>query len=433
MLKREANISDPFHKTGAVGRVIAFALFLKDRGFQVYQNSIIDSLRSLLLIDPGNRDEFKWALRANFVSCDLEWQQFDNLFSGFWLDNTLAGRASTQTQDSESALSRKPDGDLASQPVQGIALSSSQGGNLSPPRAPDDDLEALPYEEQASSQPKDDSVFSRHPRNPDIETQYLEGVAYSPLAALEKKDFKSLDSSELQAAQLALRSLLQPFRIDKARRKKRSKKKGKLDFARIIRASLKRDGYPFDLFFKERKRRLKRLVILADVSGSMDRYARFVMPFLLGLRSVGPRAEVFVFSTTLTSITHYIRHLSLDKALERISRKVPDWSGGTRIGYSLMQFNKGYGAKMISRRNVVVLLSDGWDLGGRELLVRQMAALKKRVYRIVWLNPIESDPDLQSVCRAMRSALPHIDHVLSADSLQSLRRVSRLLSRLMVH
>lgn len=432
MLKREANISDPTPQTGAVGCVIAFALFLKDRGFQVYQNSIIDALRSLLLIDPGNRDEFKWALRANFVSRDLEWQQFDDLFSGFWLDNTLAGRTSSHTRESESALSHKPDEDIASQPAKGSAPSSPQGDNLSPPHASDDDIEALPYKEQSSPQsPEDDVFFSRHPT--DIETQYLEGVAYSPLAAIEKKDLKSLDRSELQAAQLALRSLLQPFRIDKARRKKRSKKKGKLDFARIIRASLKKDGYPFDLFFKERKKRLKRLVILADVSGSMDRYARFVMPFLLGLRSVGPRAEVFVFSTTLTSITHYIRHLSLDKALERISREVPDWSGGTRIGYSLMQFNKGYGAKMISRRNVVVLLSDGWDLGGRELLARQMAVLKKRVYSIVWLNPIESDPDLQSVCRAMRSALPHIDHVLPADSLQSLRKVSRLLSRLMVH
>ncbi len=188
-----------------------------------------------------------------------------------------------------------------------------------------------------------------------------------------------------------------------------------------------------ELFYRAKKRRLKRLVILADVSGSMDRYARFVMPFLLGLRGAGSRAEVFVFSTSLTCITSLIKHLDIDKALLRISEEVPNWSGGTRIGFSLHQFNQGRGAQLINSRTVVVIMSDGWDLGGKELLKREMAAISRKAHCVIWLNPLAGDPDYRPVCQGMRIALPYVDHFLPADSLESLKRVGRVLSNVMVH
>jgi len=128
-----------------------------------------------------------------------------------------------------------------------------------------------------------------------------------------------------------------------------------------------------------------------------------------------------------------IRHLDVQKALERIAMEVPDWSGGTRIGYSLHQFNQGHGERLLSRRTVVVLLSDGWDLGGKDLLRREMVHLSKRAYSVVWLNPLAGDPDYEPLYRGMKSALPYIDYFLPADSLQSLKRVGRLLSRIMIH
>ncbi|RJR20102.1 MAG: VWA domain-containing protein [Desulfobacteraceae bacterium] len=384
------------YRKGIAERVVRFALFLKDRGFKVYQNSIIDALRSLLQLDMGSRDEFMWALRANFVSRDEEWNQFGELFRLYWgekEDSQVTGDGISPGPQPSNTEETVDDGE-----TEGLIENTGEGDN-----------------------------------DPVTETRWLEGVAYSALEALEKKNFNALSNNELQTAQLALRGFMQPFKLNRTRRSKRSQKRGKLDFPRIMRESLKRDGNPSRLYFKEKKRRLKRLVILADVSGSMDRYARFVMPFLLGLRSIGARAEVFVFSTSLTVITRFVRHLSLEKALERISREVPDWSGGTRIGFCLRQFNQGQGKRLMSRRSVVVILSDGWDLGGREILVREMAALRKKVFCVLWLNPIESDPDLRSVCRGMQAALPYIDHVLPADNLQSLRRVGHLLSRLMVH
>lgn len=148
---------------------------------------------------------------------------------------------------------------------------------------------------------------------------------------------------------------------------------------------------------------------------------------------MGSKAEVFVFSTSLTSISFTIRHLSFKKAVNRIAREVPDWSGGTRIGYSLHQFNQTYGQRLVNQRTVVVILSDGWDLGGKELLRREMETLARNAHCIIWLNPLAGDLGYQPVCQGMRIALSYVDYFLPADNLQSLKRVGRLLSRIMIH
>jgi uncharacterized protein with von Willebrand factor type A (vWA) domain len=260
-----------------------------------------------------------------------------------------------------------------------------------------------------------------------------EKATYSPVAILERKDLAQFERADIQAAQLILKNMISPFKIGVRRRFRRSKKPGDIDFGRIIKRSLKTDGIPLGLSYKRRKRRPKRLVVLADVSGSMDRYARFVMPFIFGLKGIGARAQVFVFSTSLTPITSILRRFSIDKALEQISQEVPDWSGGTRIGYSLHQFNQGYGEVLLNKRTVVVIMSDGWDLGGRELLKREMEAINQKAYCVIWLNPLAGDAEYEPVCRGMQAALPYVDFFLPAHSLESLKRVGRTLSRVMAH
>jgi uncharacterized protein with von Willebrand factor type A (vWA) domain len=386
-------ISSRVYREGITSAVVGFAFFLRSRGFKVYQNCLLDALRSLLQIDILDREQFKYALRANLVSLDAEWRQFDELFDTYWFEGQGVQQGEQAKQKDEISEDSKEELE-----PEGPSVDSEEGREV-PVRA----------------------------------IKFLEGVAYSPFETLEKKDLGSLSSIELQAVRLALRGLMQSFKFDRIRRKTRSPRKGVLDFPRIMREGLKREGYPFELFFKEKKRRLKRLMILADVSGSMEKYASFVLPFLIGLRGIGAKAEVFVFSTQLTSITRYVRHLSLEKALKRIAEEVPDWSGGTRIGYSLRQFNQRMGKGLSRRRSVVVLLSDGWDLGGKELLSREAAILRKKVHRVLWLNPVESDPDMSTVCKGMRAAARYIDYILPADSLEALRRTGRILSRIMVH
>ena len=380
---------------GLAGEVVRFADFLKGHGFKVFQSSVHDALRSLEEIDLSKRQDFFASLRANLINTDVEWVQFADLFEKFWHRKNKESK--------EPGMKHQP-------PEREIDKVLS-------------DAEPLPDIDAEQSAPTEDTD----------KREWLEGVAYSPVSTIEKKDLGNFDKGDIQVAQLALKKIMEPFRIDISRRSRRSRKSGGMDFRRIMRKSLKNEGFPMELFFKEKKKRLKRLVILADVSGSMDRYAQFVMPFMLGLRGVGSRAEVFVFSTSLTPVTFIIRHLSFEKALERIAREVPEWSGGTRIGYSLHQFNQAHGRRLVSQRTVVVILSDGWDLGGKELLRREMEALARKAHTVIWLNPLAGDPDYQPVCQGMRIALSYVDYFLPADSLQSLKQVGRLLSRVMIH
>lgn len=391
--------SDLAHTIGSPGLaagVVRFADFLKARGFRIFQSSVRDALLGLSQLDLAGRDDFRACLRATFVKTDLEWGQFEALFEEFW-----------RGHDEE----RPGDTDEASVPER------------SRPRKESPDADAR-------IEISGDAAEDRE----DIERkEWFEGVAYSPLSCLEKKDLARFDKADIQVAHLALKRMMEPFRIQRSRRRRRSPRHAEMDFPRVIRKSLRTGGMPFELLYREKKKRLKHLVILSDVSGSMDRYARFVMPFLLGLRGVASRAEVFVFSTALASISFFVRHLSVDKALERISEEVPDWSGGTRIGYSLHQFNHGPGHRLLSGRTVVVILSDGWDLGAKDLLRREMEFLSRRAHCVVWLNPLAGDPAYESLSHGMRVVLPLVDYHLPADSLQSLRRVGRLLQRLMVH
>ena len=380
------------HEATLTDQVILFSRFLKNRGFKVFSSNVRDALKGLEKINMASREDFSATLRANMVTNDGEWKLFDELFDAFWQE--------TPTEDEESScekdVEQEPDADAPQQAIR--EFSREQAGEECSPG-----------------------------------TETLEGVTYSPLATLVKKNIAGFKTSDIPVAQLILKNIIAPFRITKTTRYRKSRDPGKMDFRRIMRKSLKAEGIPMELFYRRKKRRLKRLVIITDVSGSMDRYARFVMPFLLGLKGVGSRAEVFVFSTALTHITHIVKRFTVERALELISREVPDWSGGTRIGYSLHQFNQSYGERLLNRRTVVVIMSDGWDLGGRDLLVREMETLNRRAHCVIWLNPLAGGEGYWPTCRGMQAALPYVDYFLPADTLQSLKRAGRTLSRVMVH
>jgi len=382
-------------KSGLAREVIRFTRFLKSRGFKVFQTSVRDAIRSLRVVSIENKEDFFSSLRTNLSSSDLEWMQFQSLFDEFWHRNEREDMKVDSPQPGMEELNEKDGSDQD-------AFCDVKGGNT-------------------------ESTESEG------EKEWLEGVAYTSVSKVEQTDLGKFEKSDIQVAQLLLKNMMEPFKLNLVRRSRRSRRKGVMDFPRTIRKSLKTGGTPLKLFFREKKKRLKRLIILADVSGSMDRYARFVMPFLLGLKGIGPKAETFVFSTSLTPITFLIRHLNVDEALERVAKEVPEWSGGTRIGYSLRQFNQGAGLKLLNQRAVVVILSDGWDLGGKELLRREMAFLHGKAYSVIWLNPLAGDPDYEPLCKGMNVAMPYVDHFLPADSLNSLKKAGSLLAKVVFH
>ncbi|MBU2498640.1 MAG: VWA domain-containing protein [Proteobacteria bacterium] len=380
-------------RTGLPQRVVLFSRFLRDHGFKVFPSSIVEALQSLQEGDVCSKEDFFNILRTNLVVDEMEWKRFDGLFDVFWREIDLEEEENAAEDENQPA---DLDGDLPADKSQEVSV------------AQEGEVEAACNEEA------------------------MRGVTYSPVALLERRSLAQFEREEVQIAQLLLKNLMSPFRVSVTRRFRRSKKPGDIDFRRIFKKGLRGEGLPLELLYRKKKKRLKKLVVLADVSGSMDRYARFVMPFIIGLKGVGTRAEVFVFSTSLTRITTVLRRFDIDKALEIISGKVPDWSGGTRIGYSLHQFNLQYGKRHLNKRTVVVIMSDGWDLGARNLLKGEMETLARKVSDIVWLNPLAGDPGYKPICRGMQAALPYIDYFLPADSLESLRRVGRTLSRVMV-
>jgi uncharacterized protein with von Willebrand factor type A (vWA) domain len=258
---------------GLAQRVAHFARFLKGHGFRVFQSSVHDALRGLDVTGVLRKEDFRSVLRTNLVTNDLEWAQFPDLFGEFW--------------DQEQMMTEDPDGEpLSFEREEADADSQTL---LNPDAAPE-----------------------RTGATGDAgKKEWLEGVAYSPVSGIRRKNLSSFDKRDIRIAQLALKRIVEPFRIHPTRRPRRSKRPGDVDFRRILKESLSTGGLPMELFYKERRKHLKRLVILADVSGSMDRYARFVMPFILGLRGGGSRTEVFVFSTSLTSITFMVRHMSV--------------------------------------------------------------------------------------------------------------------------
>jgi uncharacterized protein with von Willebrand factor type A (vWA) domain len=381
------------NNAGLTEQVILFSRFLKQHGFKAFSSSVVDALRSLEQGEIGERQDFFHILRANFVSTDAEWRVFDELFKAFWRT------ASKEPERQEKA--EKPS---------------------EPEHRQDMILERM----------LEPGGEHRADRGMESEKSCLEGAIYSPVALLEKRDLSCFDRRDIRIAQLVFRSMLSSFRLSETRRWKRSRSPGNVDFRPILKRSLKSGGIPLELFYRRKRKRLKKLVILVDVSGSMDRYARFVMPFVLGLKGVGSRADVYVFSTSLTPITRFVRKLSIENALDMISETVPDWSGGTRIGDSLRQFNERYGPKHLNKKTVAVIMSDGWDLGARNILRREMETLAGKVHAVLWLNPLAGDPDYRPLCRGMQTVLPYVDHLLPADSLQSLRRVGRTLSRVML-
>ncbi|MBW1998826.1 MAG: VWA domain-containing protein [Deltaproteobacteria bacterium] len=377
-------------------RVILFSRFLKNKGFKVFPSSVVDALRSVEGTGICNREEFFYSLRANFVTNDMEWKIFGELFEEFWQDFDIQ----EDECKGDDETHEQSDGEESDSSSVIQVESELQVGSMSEDPVGDD-----------SGRP----------------------ATYSPVSRLERKNFSEISTKDILTTQLILRKIISPFKTVVRRRYRRSKRAGDIDFRRVIRHSLKAEGVPLELFYRRKKKRLKRLVVLADVSGSMDRYARFVMPFIMGLADIGSRVEIFVFSTSLTPVTPILRRYDINRALETISRRVLDWSGGTRIGYSLHQFNRGYGDRFLNKQTVIVILSDGWDLGGRNILKREMENLSRKAHAVVWLNPLAGDSDYRPICMGMQTALPYVDYFFPANNMESLKRVGKTLSSLVIH
>jgi uncharacterized protein with von Willebrand factor type A (vWA) domain len=380
---------------GTAPNVLAFSRVLKELGIKIGLSQALDASRALEYVDVGRRADFQAVLRSNLVSNKEEMALFERAFDLFW--RARPPRESfTETSD------------IPSLPSEDAHLEHGSGESM---------------EELSES-------FSAGEAGKDGDAEQIPIPTYSPSESLSKKDFSDLGIEESRAIRRAILMIATKIATQVSRRKKRATKGEEVDPRSTMRKSIKYGGEIIELARRKRRIKKTRVVLLCDVSGSMDCYSRFLIQFMYGLQNELWGVETFVFSTSLSRITHLIRSKEIAGALERISHSVVGWSGGTNIGRSLATFNRDFAPSLVTHRTVVVVISDGWDRGDVSVLEREMQALKRRCYKMVWLNPLLASDHYEPLCKGMQAALPYIDVFLSVHNLNSLVTLGRTLQKM---
>jgi uncharacterized protein with von Willebrand factor type A (vWA) domain len=287
--------------------------------------------------------------------------------------------------------------------------------------------EAAPPDERPASVSGRGTLPSTRPRGRDDERPNEIEVPFALASDEERLSRKSFDS--LEPHELAqLYRLMSKLEVATPRRRTRRHEKGRhgeqVDLRRTLRSSLRTGGDPIRLARRRRRVAQRRLVLLCDISGSMESYARAYLQFLTSAAGSGPRAEAFVFATRLTRVTRALASRNPERAIQRAAEAAPDWSSGTRIADALKQFNDRHGRRGMARGAVVVILSDGWERGDPALVGREMARLARLAHRIVWVNPRVSARGFSVRSGGMVAALPYCDALVSGHTFEALAEVA---------
>jgi len=367
--------------------VVRFATLLRRQGLPLTPLHVSDATRALEHLDLGDRAEVYLGLRAVLVGRPEDVPVFDRCFAAFW-------RAGS-------------DADEVAQ-----ALAGPEIPEHAPPGAAADGAEAVSLDAWGGLEEADDG-------------EPLGVPAASDREALAAQDFSTFAPDQLDEVLALTIQLARRLARRFSRRRRPVRRRGVVDLRRTLRANLTR-GDLIELRFRARRRKKARLVLLCDVSGSMDLYSRFLLQFLFALQHVFSRVETFTFSVRLTRVTELLRARSYREVLRGLTA-VRDWSSGTKIGESLAEFNRAY-PHAVDRRTIVILLSDGWDTGDPELLAAELLRIKRRAARVIWLNPLLGNPAYEPLTRGMAAALPLVDHFAAAHNLAALRDLSAHLS-----
>ena len=355
--------------------------------------------RALTLVAPLKRERLYWTARAVFVSSHSQLPMFDRVFSAVF-DPRL-----------------EPDAD------RGDPHSPPLGASPASEQPPSPGARPVPREPGAAGS---DGMSPSSSATGDSEAREVE----VPLAMasdeerLAEKSVAAMEPHELaQLRRLMTRlELATPQR--RSRRARRARHGKRLDLRRTLRASLRTGGDPVSLSRRRRRTRPRKLVLLCDISGSMEPYARAHLQLLSSAVAGGTPAEAFVFATRLTRLTRALSGNNPEAAIQRAAAAAPDWSSGTRIGQALMTFNDRYGRRGMARGAVIVILSDGWERGDPVLVAREMARLARLAYRIVWVNPRVNAPGFYPGTGGMAAALPYCDALVSGHNLNALDEVA---------
>ncbi len=364
-------------------RLAELAGALREEGTRVGVGELLSAHRALTAVDCASRDDARLALRTVMCSHRRDIERFDRAFLAVFGDGRMP--------DLPDPLSELGAIERAALPRAGIPGSTSGERGQNPLPVP---------------------------------------AAWSDVELLRSKDFATYTHAETAAARELIARLARRGPTRLSRRTRSDRRRGhRPDLRQIIRASLRTGGEPVHRRWRAPTRRPRQLVLVCDVSGSMEPYARMLLQYMHACVAARRRVEAFAFGTRLTRITNELTGRNHDRALERAAAVVTDFSGGTRIGAALATLNRAHGRRL-GRGAVVVILSDGWDRGDPELLEQEMARLRRTAHRLVWLNPLAAHPDYEPLTRGMRAAVPHTDQLLAGNSIASLEQLAVILEEL---
>ncbi len=367
-----------------------FCRLLRQMDVNVTTTNQLGWCRSVQLINISERETFYHTARTNLIANQADRETFDMAFNLFW----RYPRPEFQVADTGSE-------ELESSALQDLYDADDEENVIE---------QWLDYEEADDEEGQEDDP-----------------IAYSVDDVLTRKDFSIFTKEDMERAQEVVAKLAAVLATRLSRRRVISKKGRTIDFRRSWRRSLAHGGEPIELMRKQQKIKKTKILLLCDVSGSMDCYSKFLIQFIYGMQQELREVEVAVFSTHLTNITGLLRRKGLAEGLNEIANVVPDWSGGTKIGESLLEFYRQFASSFSAYRSVVILISDGWDRGDADLLRRSMEMLHRHAYKLIWLNPLIGSETYQPICRGIRTALPYVDYFLPAHNLESLAQLTKVL------
>jgi uncharacterized protein with von Willebrand factor type A (vWA) domain len=370
-----------FRKTSLAENIVQFCRFLRKRNFAVGVDEETTALQALTLIDHTSPIIFRAALKATLSRSKQQVEEFDDLFDEYWKQLSKAVDAKTKNkQEKQTALKKQ---------VVFKSLKTWLHGN----------------------------------RNNETE----ETATYSLQQSLSQKDFSSVPEEDIDELMQMIRALAKRMAAKASRRYRSSHREDMPDLRQTLRRNLRRGGELLELAWRKPKQNRIKILLLCDVSKSMELYSAFLLQFMYAFQQVYSRMETFAFGTSLKRITPLLKEQNFRKALQLLQTETDDWSGGTRIGECLNDFVNNHSKKMLDFKTIVIIISDGWDSGDMQLLQQSMGYIHRKSRKLIWLNPLAGYASYRAYTSGMQTAMPFIDVFAPVHNAETLRQLGRLL------
>ncbi len=391
-----ASLEPLFGRARLADNILHFARVLRAAGLPIGPAKVIVALDAVEAVGVGNRDDFRAALESVLIERHEHKVLFDQAFDLFWRNPKLLER------------------------MMALLLPKVRG------RVPADEAQApLPARLAEAMAPPPRRGLEVESEEIDLDAAFT----FSPREVLQTRDFESMTAAELREVKAMIARLRLPLPEIPVRRTVAAPRGHAVDLRATLRAMTSARGAIVPLAWRRKRRRRPPLVVLCDISGSMDRYSRMLLFFLHAITNDRDRVHTLLFGTRLTNITRHLKQRDVDVAIARISAAVTDWAGGTRIGACLGEFNRRWSRRLLGQGAIVLLISDGLDSDVGDGLPQEMERLAKSCRRLIWLNPLLRYEGFEARPAGIRAMLPFVDDFLPVHNLQSLRELAAAFAR----